>query len=91
MMVYSTELCSAVCIGGRMWLQVLSVEASVLLADVDMEPYLVVFDALHGEMIAVVPESTPEHANAISLQLLEHLEDARPRFHSLAGLVCAYL
>ena len=37
-------------------------------------PYLIIFDTLDGEMIAVVPESTPEHANTISLQLLEHLK-----------------
>lgn len=35
--------------------------------------HLVIFDALHGQVIAVVPESTPEHSDAICLQLLEHL------------------
>lgn len=34
---------------------------------------LVIFDTLHGKMVAVVPESTPQHGNTICLQLLEDL------------------
>lgn len=34
---------------------------------------LVVFDTLHRKMVAVVPESAPQHGNAICLQLLEDL------------------
>lgn len=34
---------------------------------------LVIFYTLHRKMVAVVPESTPQHGNAICLQLLEDL------------------
>lgn len=37
------------------------------------EADLVIFDTLHRKMVAVVPESTPQHGNAICLQLLEDL------------------
>lgn len=49
--------------------------------------HLIIFDTLYGEMIAVVPESTPELADAISLQLLEHLRNMNPPLVSSATLI----